>query len=246
MAVPKRIVLGSGKLYLTQFSGSVPDTDTICVDDNLLGYISGGATLAYTPTFYTAQDDLGYVTKTIITEEEVTLTSGIMTFNGNTLEKLCDTARVSEDATTHLRTVLFGGISNADHAQYVICFHHPDPIDGDIWVIIVGNNQNGFSLAFAKDQETVIDAEFKALAQDDQGTLIKYIEQDTSIEAAAAAYTEEETSATFVLTSDTTVQSGKTYYSRTGSGTVNYPYVYLAVSSPAANPSAAGYYEIQS
>lgn len=246
MAVPKRIVLGSGKLYVTQFSGSVPDTDTICVDDNLLGYISGGATLTYTPTFYTATDDLGYVTKTIITDEEVTLASGIMTFNGNTLEKLCDTARVTEDATSQTRTVLFGGISNSDHAQYVICFHHPDPIDGDIWVIIVGNNQNGFSLAFAKDQETVIDAEFKALAQDDQGTLIKYIEEDTSITAATSAYTEEETSDTFVLTSDTTVSSGKTYYSRTGSGTVNYPYVYLVVSNPTGNPSAQGLYEVQS
>ena len=246
MAAPKRIVLGSGKLYVTAYSGTVPTTDAICVEDNLLGYISGGATLTYTPTFYTATDDLGYVTKTIITEEEVTLASGVMTFNGNTLEKLCDTARVTEDATNKTRTVLFGGISNADHAQYVICFHHPDPIDGDIWVIIVGNNQNGFSLAFAKDSETVIDAEFKALAQDDEGTLIKYIEQDAGITAAAHSYTEEETDSTFVLTSDTSVSSGKTYYSRTGSGTANYPYVYLAVSNPTGNPSALGYYEVQS
>lgn len=242
MAASKRITLGSGKLYLVAYDPTqgVPDTATLCVEENLLGYISGGATLTYTPTFYTATDDLGYVVKTIITEEEVTLTSGVLTFNGNTLAKLCDTARVSEDVATGLRTVLFGGIANSDHAAYVVCFHHPDPVDGDIWVVIVGNNQSGFSLAFAKDQETVIDAEFRALAQDNNGTLIKYIEQDTTI--AAAEY-EITTDITYVPTQDTSVQD-KTYYTRTGSGTVNYPYVFTAVENPTGNPKTNGYYEV--
>ena len=182
-ATPKRITLGSGKLYLIPFATTVPEVETICVADNLLGYIKGGATLEYAPSFYEAKDDLGYVTKTIITEEEATLKSGILTFNGNTLTKLCDTGRVTEDATKKLRTVKIGGVGNAQGAKYIICFHHEDPIDGDIWVVIVGQNQAGFSLAFAKDAETVIDAEFKCLSQDDEGTLIKYIEADDSITA---------------------------------------------------------------
>lgn len=184
MGASKRITLGSGKLYLTTFNGTLPDTETICTEENLLGYIKGGATLEYTPTFYEAKDDLGYVVKTIITEETAILKSGVLTFNGSTLDKLCDTARVTEDAEKKLRIVKFGGVGNAKRAKYVICFHHSDPIDGDIWVMIVGNNQSGFSLAFAKDAETVIDAEFKALAQDDEGTLIKYIEEDKSITAS--------------------------------------------------------------
>ena len=187
MAASKRITLGSGKLYLMEFTGTIPETATITVAENLLGHISGGATLEYKPTFYEAKDDLGYVVKTIITEEEATLKSGVLTFNGKTLEKLCDTARVTEDTASKLRTVKFGGVSNAKRAKYLVCFHHEDPIDGDIWVIIVGNNQAGFSLAFAKDKETVIDAEFKALAQDDEGTLIKYIEKDATIAPAALA-----------------------------------------------------------
>lgn len=177
----KRITLGSGHLYVTEFEETVPETSEICVEGNRLGYISGGATLEYKPTFYEAKDDLGYVVKTIITEEEVTLKSGVLTFNGKTLDKLCDTSRVTE--ANGLRTVKFGGAGNAKRAKYLICFHHEDPIDGDIWVIIVGNNQAGFSLAFAKDKETVIDAEFKALPQDDEGTLIKYIEEDKTISA---------------------------------------------------------------
>ena len=186
MAVPKRIVLGSGTLHVVPFTAQSQIADAaavkaLCTNNNILGYISGGASLAYTPTFYTATDDLGYVTKTIITEEEVTLTSGVMTFNGQTLATLSATGRVTEDATTHTRTVKIGGISNATNAQYVIIFHHEDDTDGDIYVCIVGNNQAGFTLAFAKDQETVIDAEFRALSLDDDGTLVMYIEDDASI-----------------------------------------------------------------
>lgn len=189
MAVPKRIVLGSGTLHVVPFTGSTQIANAaavkaLCTNDNILGYISGGASLAYTPTFYTATDDLGYVTKTIITEEEVTLTSGVMTFNGQTLATLSATGRVTEDAATHTRTVRIGGIGNATNAKYAIIFHHADDTDGDIYVCIVGNNQAGFTLAFAKDQETVIDAKFRALSQDDEGTLVMYIEEDSSIVAA--------------------------------------------------------------
>ena len=177
----KRMILGSGKLYLIPYVDTVPEVDTICVENNLLGYIKGGATLEYTPTFYEAKDDLGLESKTIITEETALLKSGVMTLNGDTLNTLCDTGRVTEDKTKGRRILKIGGIANAKGARYVICFHHEDPIDGDIWVLIVGQNQAGFSLAFAKDAETVVDAEFKCLAQDKEGTLIQYIEEDATL-----------------------------------------------------------------
>lgn len=173
----KRIVLGSGDLFLMKFTGTLPSVEDICVDDNFLGYIQGGASLEYKPTFYEAKDDTGKAIKIIITDEEALLKSGIMTFNGNTLKTLCATGRVEDSADGKKRIVKIGGISNADNTKYVLCFHHIDKIDGDIWVVIVGQNQSGFTLAFAKDKETVIDAEFKALCQDDDGTLIQYIEE---------------------------------------------------------------------
>lgn len=177
----ERIVLGSGKLYLKQFEGTLPeDLTAICTDENRLGYIQGGATLEYTPSFYEAKDDLGYKIKQIITEEIAKLKSGIMTFDANTLTKLAETARVEESETK--RTLKIGGLGNRTGATYVIVFHHEDKVDGDIWVAIVGSNQSGFSLAFAKDKETVIDAEFSAKPMDDEGTLIQYIEE---IKAAA-------------------------------------------------------------
>lgn len=180
-----KITLGSGRLYYTEFSkGVIPEVDTICVPENRIGYIKGGATIEYKPTYYEAKDDLGYVTKTIMTEEEATFKTGIMTFDGNTLKTLSDTGRVTEDAQKKLRTVLIGGAGNSTNQNYVLCFHHEDDVDGDKWVLIVGRNQAGFTLSFNKDTETVIDAEFKCQPQDEDGTLIKYIEEDKSIVAA--------------------------------------------------------------
>lgn len=170
----EKIVLGSGNVYYKEFEGTIPENSELEKEENKLGYIQGGATLEYKPTYYTAKDDLGVVQKTIITEEEATLKTGILTFNGKTLAILCETGRVDE--SNGIRTVKIGGINNANGKRYVIHFHHKDKVDGDIRVTIVGKNESGFSLAFAKDKETVIDAEFKCQPQDNDGTLIKYQE----------------------------------------------------------------------
>lgn len=181
MAETERIILGSGNVHMKLFNGELPAVDDICTDENQVSYIQGGATIEYKPTYYTAKDDTRKIQKTVITDEEATLKSGLMTFCGNTLEKICDTARVSYVEKTSnkkkRRIVKVGGGNDQGRKKYVICFHHEDPADGDIWVMIVGNNQAGFSLAFANDKETVVDAEFTALPQDKEGTLIHYEEE---------------------------------------------------------------------
>lgn len=174
MAVNKKIVLGSGKLYCTEFTDTIPADNALEVDDNILGLISGGATLTYEPEFYTASDDLGLAVKKMITQETVTLKSGIMTWNGKTLSRLCSTARV-DDSQSGKRTVKIGGVGNYDGKKYVLRFLHED-VEGDIRITIVGSNEAGFEIAFAKDEETVIDAEFTAFPLDDEGTLILYSE----------------------------------------------------------------------
>lgn len=170
------ITLGSGTLMVKEYTaGNMPTYSEFVETTDLLGRIQGGATLEYKGEWYDAKDDSGKAVKTIITEEEATLKSGVITWNGKTLEKLCSTARVSE--SDGIRTVKIGGVGNNDGKSYAICFHHVDKIDGDVWVVIRGVNQAGFSLAFAKDKETVIDAEFKCLPMDSDGTLIEYSEE---------------------------------------------------------------------
>lgn len=188
-----KIVLGSGKLYIDEFTGTLPADAEIEVEGKLLGYIQGGATLNYTPTFYEAKDDLGIVSKKIITEEEAVLKSGVMTWNGTTLKKLTPTARVTEDKATKTRTVKIGGLGNNDGKKYVLHFVHEDKTDGDVRITIVGSNEAGLELTFAKDKETVINAEFKAQPHDNDGTLILFKETDASITADASENKAEET-----------------------------------------------------
>ncbi len=180
------IVLGSGDLYCTDFEGTdanIPTDAEIETENNRLGHIKGGASIEYSPEFYEAKDDMGKVSKVIITEEEAILKSGIMTWCGTTLEKLCQTARVTEKAGK--RTVKIGGIGNATGKKYLLRFVHKDTEDGNIRVTVVGNNQAGFTIAFAKDSETVIDAEFKAQPLDKEGTLILY-EEDMAVTASGS------------------------------------------------------------
>lgn len=168
------ITLGSGNLMIKEYTDTMPVYSDFAEEADLLGRIQGGATLEYSGEWYEAKDDTGKVVKTIITSEEALLKSGILTWNGKTLEKLCSTARVTESEGK--RIVKIGGVSNATGKSYALCFHHIDKVDGDVYIVVRGTNQGGFSLAFAKDKETVIDAEFKCLPQDDEGTLIQYIE----------------------------------------------------------------------
>lgn len=169
------ITLGSGDLMIKEYTDTMPTYSDFDAETDLLGRIQGGATLEYTGEWYEAKDDTGKAVKVIITSEEALLKSGVLTWNGKTLEKLCSTARVTEE--NGKRIVKIGGVGNANGKSYALCFHHVDKEDGDVWIVVRGTNQAGFSLAFAKDKETVIDAEFKCLPQDDEGTLIQYVEE---------------------------------------------------------------------
>lgn len=192
MSAAERIILGSGYLHVAAFTKGaiIPNPEDFCTEENKYAYISGGAELEYSPEFYEAKDDMGKVAKSVMTEEEATLKAGIMTFTGNTLDKLCDTARVTtrenvQDGKTY-REVKVGGAGNQKGAKYVICFHHIDAVDGDIYLMIVGQNQAGFTLSFKKDEATVVDAEFHALPMDGEGTLIDYVEE---VVGAVTTYT---------------------------------------------------------
>lgn len=173
------ITLGSGDLMIKEYDGVAPDYTDFKEETDLIGRIQGGATLEYKGEWYEAKDDTGKAVKTILTDEEATLKSGIITWNGKTLKQLSATARVTEK--DGIRTVKIGGAGNQDNKSYALCFHHKDKKDGDVWIVIRAVNQGGISLAFAKDKETVIDAEFKCLPMDEEGTLITYSEEIASV-----------------------------------------------------------------
>lgn len=56
-------------------------------------------------------------------------------------------------------------------------FVNDDPVDGKTRITIAGKNQAGLTLSYTKDQETILNPEFKAQAIDNEGTLIIYDEE---------------------------------------------------------------------
>lgn len=172
----ENITLGSGKPYIMEFDGeAMPTVDEICQPENLLGYVKGGAELSYTEETYEEKDDLGFVSKVITTSEEAILKLGLLTWNGETVKYLADRCQVTE--ADGKRTIHIGGAGNNQGKEWVICFLHEDKKDGNLWILIRGRNTAGFTLTLAADAGTVIEPEFKALPQDDKGTLITLIEE---------------------------------------------------------------------
>lgn len=193
MKAPERIILGSGYIHLGVFAKgmTIPEPQDFCTDDNRYSYIKNGASIEYTNEVQNVTDDMGKVSKTVITSEEVKLKAGLMTLTGNTIEKLCDTARVSTSTDGKYRKTKIGGVGNRKGAKFVICFHHVDPEDGDIWVMIVGQNQAGFTLQFAPSDATVVDAEFLAMPNlDDEGTLVDFVEEIKGTDAGTYSVTQ--------------------------------------------------------
>lgn len=169
------ITLGSGKIYLQTFSNAMPTVEDICKEENLLGYIKGGASLEYTEETYEEKDDLGLASKIITTSEEAILKCGLLTWNGSTLTKLVDRCKTEESDGKRITKI--GGAGNAQGGYYAICFAHEDKTDGNLWILIKGRNTAGATLTFAADAGTVLEPEFKALPHDDDGTLIELIEE---------------------------------------------------------------------
>lgn len=171
--------LGSGHLHVDEISEEELAAaaanwvsflnDFVKEQSHLIGRVKGGASIEYSTEKTEDQDDLGYVVIEEVTKEKVTLKSGVMTWNGETLATLCATARVTIDEKTGIVTVKIGGLGNQNNKRYIICFEHHSHL---LRVAIIGKNNEGFTFSFEQDKATVIDALFRAEALDSEGTLL--------------------------------------------------------------------------
>ena len=180
-----QVILGSGNLYLTKYTGEIPADDVLETESNRLGYIQGGATLEYKPNEYEVKDDSSTINLRYVLSEEVTLKSGLLTWDAEALQNLTAECTFTDDTSTKMRTLKIGGIGARLMDKYVVRFVHTKPDTYKLRVTIVGTASNGFSLAFAPDKETVIDAEFKAVAHGNDNTQVIISEEYG--EAAQAA-----------------------------------------------------------
>ena len=165
------VTLGSGDLYIMDFEGSIPQDTEIEVLTNKIGSIKGGAELEYAPESYTVTGDNGMTYKAFITKEEVTFKSGILTWNLDVLDKLTMGGELTTEEEKKVLKIGKNGPSAIK--QVLIRFVHSIDSKNKVRMTMIGSPTSGFTLAFNPEEETVIDAEFSALSQED-GTLVKF------------------------------------------------------------------------
>lgn len=166
------IILGSGDLYIAEFTGEIPEDSVIEADTNRAGNIKGGATLEYSTESQTVQDDKGRVKKTIITKETVTFKTGLMTWVKQYMQALVQTARIDETSKADHVIYKLGGLANLNKKRYLWRFVHTRDDGRKVRITVTGKNTGTISLAFQPENETVVDSEITADTLDKEGTLV--------------------------------------------------------------------------
>lgn len=168
----EEIILGSGDLYIVDFTGEIPEDTEIEKDENRAGNIKGGATLEYSIESQTVQDDKGRVKKTIITKETVLFKTGLMTWIKKFMQAIIQTARIDETTKEGHRVYKLGGLANLNKTRYLWRFVHTRDDGRKLRITVTGKNTGTISLAFQPENETVVDAEITADTLDSAGTLV--------------------------------------------------------------------------
>jgi hypothetical protein len=177
------VLLGSGDLYILD-SAAVPDPVNATeeeIDNNLIkiGEISSGATLTYSTEFKTVKGGaLNQEIARFLTSEQISFKTGIVTWDMKNISKLI-AAHYSEDQTAETRRLGIGGLGNVP-INY-LRFQHLKKTDGKYIKINMfkAQNQNGIEIPFNSENETVIDVEFKLLADTARtnGNIVEIIEE---------------------------------------------------------------------
>ena len=168
----EEIILGSGDLFIVDFTGEIPEDTEIEKDENRAGNIKGGATLEYSIESQTVQDDKGRVKKTIITKETVLFKTGLMTWIKKFMQAIIQTARIDETTKEGHRVYKLGGLANLNKTRYLWRFVHTRDDGRKLRITVTGKNTGTISLAFQPENETVVDAEITADTLDSAGTLV--------------------------------------------------------------------------
>lgn len=205
-----RIALGSVDIYMIEFTSNkisdIPADNVIETDANHIGRTKNGGTVTYTPTFYTAKSDDGKASRTELTEETASLSFGLITFNGNTIEKLVATS--TTEITDGKRRTRMGGIANKNDKVYLIRAVHKDKEKGDVKYTLLGKNVGGFLESYQPGQETTITPNITAEPFDD-GTLLVKDEYDVVGVSISGTTDTVAVGNTITLTADT-APSGET------------------------------------
>lgn len=170
------IILGSGELFIVDApaDNDIPTKEqdaTIETTSNHMGDIKGGARLSYKITDYEVINDKGEVRKRVITKEEGSFKSGVLSWILENVSKLVKGTYASPSGEKILRLGKGNKVKNK-----MIRFVHTKDDGRKLRFTMLGTLSNGIEFVLDPSKETVVDLEFKAINAKD-GTIIEIREE---------------------------------------------------------------------
>lgn len=180
----EQVIMGAGRWYLKPYTaGEDLDLAAVAVEENLLGYTQGGATVSYTPTTYTIEDDIGMVKRTFMTTAAAMMRTGLLTFDIRSLAALLSVGQLTQ-STDGKKNVLKLGGGRAELKRFMVVFEYEKDKEKSLYLRVgmIATNTAAMEFAFTKEKETVPDIEFTGGTNGKDDTVLVF-EED--IESAA-------------------------------------------------------------
>ena len=174
----EQVIMGAGKWYLKPYTpGEDLDLSTVAVEENLLGYTQGGATIEYTPTTYTIEDDIGMVKRTFMTTAAASMKTGLLTFDVQSMAALLSVGQLTQDTEGNKNILKLGG-GRAELKRFMVVFEYEKDKENGLYIRIgmIASNTAAMSFAFTKDKETVPEISFEGNTSGKDDTILVFEE----------------------------------------------------------------------
>ena len=177
-AEKQHVIMGAGEWFVKEYTEGEVDCEAICVDENYAGETQGGATVEYTPSTYTIEDDNGKLRRTFMVKADATMKTGLLTIDVKSIGSLMSVGvlTINEGGT---KRILKLGAGRAELKRFFVVFRYTKDKEKNqyIYVGMVATNTAPLTLAFTKDKETVQDLTYTADTNGVDDTIL-VIEED--------------------------------------------------------------------
>lgn len=156
------ILLGGGNVYLTPVTGltSMPSDSDLELEKYNVGWCESGFKINYKPKTSEVYNQFDQLVRTFITREEISVKTGILTWNLKNLSLLSNATMIPATQSNMQNTVVFTG--GGELNTVLLRFVYTKPNGKKIRFTMIGQGGSGFSMDFG-DKATSVNAEIKGI-----------------------------------------------------------------------------------
>lgn len=177
-AEKQQVIMGAGEWFIKPYTEGEVNCEEVCADENYAGETQGGATVEYTPTTYTIEDDNGRLRRTFQVKADATMKTGLLTIDTKSIGSMMSVGILTVNEQGTKRILKLGG-GHAELKRFFVVFRYLKDAEKKqyIYVGMVATNTAPLTLTFTKDKETVQDLTYAADTNGVDDTIL-VIEED--------------------------------------------------------------------